>query len=61
MSRFTSLIVLLFACSTVQALTFRLSDEEVVGHSLIFETTYEDISISLGRSYGLGYRELIGV
>lgn len=57
--RLLILTSLLLACSTGQALTFRLDGDEVVGNNLEIETRYEDTFVNFGQIYGLGYRELI--
>ncbi len=44
---------------TVQALTFRLAGDEVVGNTLEIQTSYEDTFVDLGHVYGLGYREMM--
>lgn len=50
---------LLLTSPLIQALTFRLDGDEVVGNSLEIEARYEDTFVHLGRVYGLGYRELM--
>lgn len=62
MSKQKLISILLFgltAFSNVHALTFKLSDDDVVGAPLLLETKYEDTFVELGKTYGLGFRELV--
>jgi L,D-transpeptidase ErfK/SrfK len=55
-----ALLCSLFSVSlSLQALTFRLTGDEVVGDNLVIKTKYEDTFVELGHIYGLGFRELI--
>lgn len=45
--------------SLTQALTFRLTGDDVVGDVLKIKTKYEDTFVGLGHIYGLGFRQLI--
>jgi len=57
--RMLTMATLALPVTTLHALTFRLTDDEVVGNNTTFESRYEDTFVSIGKVYGLGYRELI--
>ena len=53
------LALALFCAGHAQALTFRLSSNDVVGEPMTMRTQYEDTFVALGKVYGLGFRELV--
>lgn len=56
---FSLLLLCALFSAQVQALTFRLDGNEVVGEPITMRTDYEDTFVELGRVYGLGFRELM--
>ena len=55
-----ALLLCCFAAATpALALTFRLTGDEVVGAPMTIKARYEDTFVALGKTYGLGFRELI--
>lgn len=57
--RFLLCLTAAIASPLLQALTFRLEGDEVVGANSVIEARYEDTFVALGSQYGLGFRELI--
>ncbi|MGD9659634.1 MAG: L,D-transpeptidase family protein [Porticoccaceae bacterium] len=61
--RALSFAILLFSlistAPVVQALTFRLDGNDVVGETLRVKTRYEDTFVGLGHIYGLGFRAMM--
>ena len=61
--RALSFLILLFSLATtapsVEALTFRLDGNNVVGETMRIKTRYEDTFVGLGHVYGLGFRAMM--
>jgi len=57
----TLLAVAFLVSASVQALTFRLpeNNDEVVGDNMTYTTGYEDTFVAIGRVYGLGFRQMM--
>lgn len=54
------IVALTLTCiaSQLQALTFRLTGDDLVGDTLKIKTKYEDTFVKIGHIYGVGFREL---
>ena len=63
MTSFRHLCLLFIALAVfapgLQALTFRLDGDDVVGNPMTMKTAYEDTFVAIGKVYGLGFRELL--
>ena len=57
--RFALPLLLALASALSQALTFRLTGDDVVGDNMTINTKYEDTFVGLGHIYGLGFRQLV--
>jgi len=57
---FAFLLLAMVAISTfTQALTFRLTGDDVVGDVPTIKTRYDDTFVAIGHIYGLGFRQLV--